>query len=102
MDTVAILIVIVVFILVFIAYAYGEKLIAKDALENLKVGYQFTLYEDNRNPFALHVTIVEIKSNRYKQPYVKYEFPDGTTNTTSYVYFCNRYDVFNPKNKGES
>lgn len=79
-----------------------DRIIYKDALNRLKVGNKYRLYEQKRNPYAPYVTIIEIKYNQYNEAYVKYEFPDGTHNTMSFEEFSNIYNVLDIIDKGES
>ena len=67
----------------------------KRALKKLKVGdkYTFTLEEDD--PFVkteiLECTIIEIKYGKDKEPYVKYEFTDGSRDTMRFDKFFKEF-----------
>ena len=71
----------------------------KNAVANLKVGdkYTFTLEEDD--PFVkteiLECTIVEILYGKDKEPYVKYEFSDGSGDTMRFDKFNREFDKVN-------
>lgn len=81
---------------------FSDRIIYKDALNLLKVGNKYRLYEQKQNPYAPCVTIIEIKYNQYNEAYVKYEFPDGTNSTMSFKDFSNIYNVLDIIDKGES
>ena len=71
----------------------------KKALKNLKVGDKYTYIIEEDDPFVkteiLECTIVEIRYGRDKEPYVKYEFTDGSGNTMRFDRFIREFNKVN-------
>ena len=68
----------------------------KKAVVNLKVGDKYIFTTEDDDPFVkteiLECTIVEIQYGRYKEPYVKYEFTDGSGNTMRFDRFIKEFN----------
>ena len=96
--TILIIFVVAVFLTIFLFI--GDRIMYKDALEQIRVGGKYTTYAKSDDPFAPYVTVTEIKYNKNNEPYVKFEYPDGTTHTTHLYHFFKNFNVF--EEKGES
>lgn len=68
----------------------------KKAVVNLKVGDKYIFTTEDDDPFVkteiLECTIVEIRYGRDKEPYVKYEFTDGSGNTMRFDRFIKEFN----------
>ena len=68
----------------------------KKAVANLKVGDKYTFTIEDDDPFVkteiLECTIVEIRYGKDKEPYVKYEFTDGSGNTMRFDKFISQFN----------
>lgn len=71
----------------------------KKAVENLKVGDKYTYTIEDDDPFIipeiLECTIKEIRYDRNKNPYVKYEFKDGSADSMRFDKFFVEFDKVN-------
>ena len=68
----------------------------KKAVVNVKVGDKYIFTTEDDDPFVkteiLECTIVEIRYGRDKEPYVKYEFTDGSGNTMRFDRFIKEFN----------
>lgn len=71
----------------------------KKAVAKLTVGDKYTYIIEEDDPFIqteiLECTIVEIRYGRDKEPYVKYEFTDGSGNTMRFDRFIREFNKVN-------
>ena len=71
----------------------------KKEVANLKVGDTYTLMIPEDDPFVnrklYECTIKEIRYDKHKQPYVKYEFKDGSWNTRRFDKFIEQFEKVN-------
>ena len=71
----------------------------KKAVANLKVGDKYTYTIEDDDPFIvpeiLECTIKEIRYDRNKNPYVKYEFKDGSADSMRFDKFFVEFDKVN-------
>lgn len=93
---------VIISIIIFIVIDYYFIVIRpyKKAVANLKVGdkYTITIEEDDflfDKTEILECTIVEIRYGKDKEPYVKYEFSDGSVGTTRFKRFFKEFDKVN-------
>ena len=71
----------------------------KKEVANLKVGDKYVLMFKEDDPFVnrklYECTIKEIRYDKYKRPYVKYEFKDGSWNTRRFDRFIEQFEKVN-------
>jgi hypothetical protein len=101
MDTSFLIIAIPLIIVVIILSCLIQWQTYTDAVKELKIGNQYKLFEHYNNPFAVIVTIVEIRYGYDNEPYVKYQYPNGDTKTMQFRYFHKDYVRIHNTNKGE-
>ena len=92
---------IIMSLLIFVAIGWNVRSIMqyKKAVANLKVGDKYTLMIPEDDPFVnceiYECTIKEIRYDKYKRPYVKYEFKDGSWNTRRFDKFITQFEKVN-------
>jgi hypothetical protein len=71
----------------------------KQAVANLKVGDKYTYIIEGDDPFIeteiLECTIMEIRYGKDNEPYVKYEFTDGSGSTMRFDRFFSQFNKVN-------
>ena len=88
-------------LLIFVAIGWNVRSIIhyKKEVANLKVGDTYTLIITEDDPFVnrklYECTIKEIRYDKRKQPYVKYEFKDGSWNTRRFDRFIEQFEKVN-------
>lgn len=88
-------------LLIFVAISWNIISIIryKKAVANLKVGDTYTLMIKEDDPFVnreiYNCIIKEIRYDKHKQPYVKYEFKDGSWNTRRFDRFIEQFEKVN-------
>ena len=90
-------------LLIFMAIGWNVRSIIhyKKEVANLKVGdiYIYTLMISEDDPFVnrelYECTIKDIRYDKYKRPYVKYEFKDGSWDTRRFDRFIEHYEKVN-------
>ena len=88
-------------LLIFVAIGWNIRSIMhyKKEVANLKVGDTYTLMIPEDDPFVnrklYECTIKEIRYDKYKRPYVKYEFKDGSWNTRRFDRFIEQFEKVN-------
>lgn len=82
-----------------ISYYFTDIRPYKKAVETLKVGDKYIFTTEDDDPFVkpeiLYCTIVEIRYGRDKEPYVKYEFTDGSGDTMRFDRFIREFNKVN-------
>ena len=88
-------------LIIFVAIGWNVRSIIyyKKEVANLKVGDIYTLMISEDDPFVnrelYECTIKDIRYGKYKRPYVKYEFKDGSWNTKRFDKFIEQYEKVN-------
>lgn len=88
-------------LIIFVAIGWNVRSIIhyKKEVANLKVGDTYILMIKNDDPFVNHeiyeCTIKEIRYDKHKHPYVKYEFKDGSWDTNRFDEFIEHYEKVN-------
>ena len=88
-------------LLIFMAIGWNVRSIIyyKKEVANLKVGDIYTLMISEDDPFVnrelYECTIKDIRYDKYKRPYVKYEFKDGSWNTKRFDKFIEQFEKVN-------
>ena len=88
-------------LLIFAAIGWNVRSIMqyKKAVANLKIGDKYILMLKEDDPFVnreiYECVIKEIRYDKYKQPYVKYEFKDGSWNTRRFDKFVEQFEKVN-------
>ena len=88
-------------LLIFVAIGWNVRSIIhyKKEVANLKVGDIYTLMISEDDPFVnrelYECTIKDIRYDKYKRPYVKYEFKDGSWNTKRFDKFIEQFEKVN-------
>ena len=88
-------------LLIFVAIGWNVRSIIhyKKEVANLKVGDKYILMIKDDDPFVnreiYECTIKEIRYDKHKQPYVKYEFKDGSWNTRRFDRFITQFEKVN-------
>ncbi len=82
-----------------ISYYFTDIRPYKQAVTNLKVGDKYTYTIEDDDPFSkveiLECTIVEIRYGKDNEPYVKYEFTDGSGSTMRFDRFFYQFNKVN-------
>ncbi len=82
-----------------ISYYFTDIRPYKKAAANLKVGDKYTYIIEGDDPFIeteiLECTIVEIRYGKDNEPYVKYEFTDGSGSTMRFDRFFYQFNKVN-------
>lgn len=82
-----------------ISYYFTDIRPYKKAVANLKVGDKYTYIIEDDDPFIeteiLECTIVEIRYGKDNEPYVKYEFTDGSGSTIRFYSFFSQFNKVN-------
>ena len=92
---------ITVSLIIFVAIGWNVRSIIhyKKEVANLKVGDKYILMIKEDDPFVnrelYECTIKEIRYDKHKHPYVKYEFKDGSWNTRRFDRFIEHYEKVN-------
>lgn len=88
-------------LIIFVAIGWNVRSIMhyKKEVANLKVGDKYILRIKEDDPFVnrelYKCTIKEIRYDKYKRPYVKYEFKDGSWNTKRFDKFIEQFEKMN-------
>lgn len=88
-------------LIIFVAIGWNVRSIIhyKKEVANLKVGDIYTLMISEDDPFVnrelYECTIKDIRYDKYKRPYVKYEFKDGSWNTKRFDKFIEQFEKVN-------
>ena len=88
-------------LIIFVAIGWNVRSIIryKKEVANLKVGDKYILMIKNDDPFVnreiYECTIKEIRYDKHKHPYVKYEFKDGSWDTNRFDKFIEHYEKVN-------
>ena len=88
-------------LIIFVAIGWNVRNIIhyKKEVANLKVGDIYTLMISEDDPFVnsevYECTIKEIRYDKYKRPYVKYAFKDGSCDTMRFDRFIEHYEKVN-------
>ena len=88
-------------LIIFVAIGWNVRSIIyyKKEVANLKVGDIYTLMISEDDPFVnrelYECTIKDIRYDKYKRPYVKYEFKDGSWDTRRFDRFIEHYEKVN-------
>lgn len=88
-------------LIIFAAIGWNVRSIIhyKKEVANLKVGDKYILMIKDDDPFVnreiYECTIKEIRYDRRKRPYVKYEFKDGSWDTNRFDKFIEHYEKVN-------
>ena len=86
-------------ILVAIGWNIRSVIHYKREVANLKIGDKYTLMIPEDDPFVnreiFECTIKEIRYDKHNQPYVKYEFKDGSWNTRRFDKFIEQFEKVN-------
>ena len=88
-------------LIIFAAIGWNVRSIIryKKAVADLKVGDKYILMIKDDDPFVNHeiyeCTIKEIRYDKHKRPYVKYEFKDGSWNTRRFDRFIKQFEKVN-------
>ena len=88
-------------LIIFVAIGWNIRSIMhyKKEVANLKVGDKYVLMLKEDDPFVnneiYECTIKDIRYDKYKRPYVKYEFKDGSWNTRRFDRFIEQFEKVN-------
>ena len=88
-------------LIIFAAIGWNARSIIhyKKEVANLKVGDKYVLMLKEDDPFVnneiYECTIKDIRYDKYKRPYVKYEFKDGSWNTRRFDKFIKQFEKVN-------
>ena len=88
-------------LIIFAAIGWNVRSIIhyKKEVANLKVGDKYILMIKDDDPFVnreiYECTIKEIRYDKHKHPYVKYEFKDGSWDTNRFDKFIEHYEKVN-------
>ena len=88
-------------LIIFAAIGWNVRSIIryKKAVADLKVGDKYILMIIDDDPFVnreiYECTIKEIRYDKHKRPYVKYEFKDGSWNTRRFDRFIKQFEKVN-------
>ena len=88
-------------LIIFVAIGWNVRSIIhyKKEVANLKVGDIYTLMISEDDPFVnrelYECTIKDIRYDKYKRPYVKYEFKDGSYDTMRFDEFIEQFEKVN-------
>ena len=88
-------------LIIFVAIGWNVRSIIyyKKEVANLKVGDIYTLMISEDDPFVnrelYECTIKDIRYDKYKRPYVKYECKDGSWNTKRFDKFIEQFEKVN-------
>ena len=88
-------------LIIFVAIGWNVRSIIhyKKEVANLKVGDKYVLMLKEDDPFVnneiYECTIKEIRYDKHKHPYVKYEFKDGSWNTRRFDRFIKQFEKVN-------
>lgn len=88
-------------LIIFVAIGWNVRSIIhyKKEVANLKVGDTYILMIKEDDPFVnsevYECTIKEIRYDKYRRPYVKYEFKDGSCDTMRFDEFIEHYEKVN-------
>ena len=88
-------------LIIFAAIGWNVRSIIhyKKEVANLKVGDKYTIMSKEDDPFVnqeiYECTIKEIRYDKHKHPYVKYEFKDGSCDTMRFDEFIEHYEKVN-------
>ena len=88
-------------LLIFVSIGWNVRSIMhyRKEVANLKVGDTYALMITEDDPFVnrklYECTIKEIRYDKYKRPYVKYEFKDGSWNTRRFDRFIKQFERVN-------
>ena len=88
-------------LIIFAAIGWNVRSIIhyKKEVANLKVGDKYVLMLKDDDPFVnneiYECTIKDIRYDKYKRPYVKYEFKDGSWDTNRFDKFIEHYEKVN-------
>lgn len=88
-------------LIIFVAIGWNVRSIMhyKKEVANLKIGDTYILRIKEDDPFVnrelYECTIKDIRYDKYKRPYVKYEFKDGSWNTKRFDRFIEQFEKVN-------
>lgn len=88
-------------LIIFVAIGWNVRSIMhyKKEVANLKVGDTYILRIKEDDPFVnrelYECTIKDIRYDKYKRPYVKYEFKDGSCDTNRFDKFIEQFEKVN-------
>ena len=88
-------------LIIFVAIGWNVRSIIqyKKEVANLKVGDMYILMIKDDDPFVnremYECTIKEIRYDKHKRPYVKYEFKDGSWDTRRFDRFITQFEKVN-------
>lgn len=101
MLSITVFFVVAMSLIIFVAIGWNIRSIIryKKEVANLKVGDKYISTLEDCDPFInteTHgCTIKEIRYDKYKRPYVKYEFKDGSYDTMRFDEFIEHYEKVN-------
>ena len=92
---------IIMSLIIFMAIGWNVRSIMhyKKEVANLKIGDTYILMIKEDDPFVnrelYECTIKDIRYDKHRRPYVKYEFKDGSWNTKRFDKFIEHYEKVN-------
>ena len=101
MTNVIVFFIITISLLIFASIGWNlrDKIRYKKAVEDLKVGDKYILTIEDDDPFInteiLECTIKEIRYDKHRRPYVKFEYTNGMVDTMLFYTFNNEFKKVN-------